>query len=119
MNGMIMLFGTIICLVIPNRLIGLFTTNPDTIRIGQTALRIISLGFLFSTFSITASGALEGLGKGIQSLIISLCRYLLFIIPAAFILSHLFGAVGVWHAFWIAELFTAFVAIALRHAIHE
>ena len=88
-------------------------------RIGQTALRIISLGFLFSTFSITASGALEGLGKGIQSLIISLCRYLLFIIPAAFILSHLFGAVGVWHAFWIAELFTAFVAIALRHAIHE
>ena len=119
MNGMIMLFGTIICLVIPNRLIGLFTTNPDTIRIGQSALRIISLGFLFSTFSITASGALEGLGKGIQSLIISLCRYLLFIIPAAFILSHLFGAVGVWHAFWIAELFTAFVAIALRHAIHE
>ena len=119
MNGMIMLFGTIICLVIPDRLIGLFTTNPDTIRIGQTALRIISLGFLFSTFSITASGALEGLGKGIQSLIISLCRYLLFIIPAAFILSHLFGAVGVWHAFWIAELFTAFVAIALRHAIHE
>lgn len=119
MNGMIMLFGTIICLVIPDRLIGLFTTNPDTIRIGQSALRIISLGFLFSTFSITASGALEGLGKGIQSLIISLCRYLLFIIPAAFILSHLFGAVGVWHAFWVAELFTAFVAIALRHAIHE
>lgn len=119
MNGMIMLFGMIICLVIPDTLIGLFTTNPDTIRIGQTALRIICLGFLFSTFSITASGALEGLGKGIQSLIISLCRYLLFIIPAAFLLSRLFGAAGVWHAFWIAELLTALISIALRHAIHE
>ena len=42
---------------------------------------------------------------------ISLCRYILVILPAAFLLSRLFGAVGVWHAFWVAELLTAVVSV--------
>ena len=42
---------------------------------GKTALRIISAGFLVSAVSVTACGALEGLGKGTPSLIISLCRF--------------------------------------------
>ena len=60
--------------------------------------------------SVTSSGALEGLGKGVPSLVISLFRYVLIIIPAAFFLSRSFGAAGVWNAFWIAEAVTAIVA---------
>ena len=59
---------------------------------------------------MTASGALEGLGKGTPSLVISLCRYLVIIVPLAFLLSRVLGAAGVWHAFWITELFTAGIA---------
>lgn len=110
MSGAIMAAGTIICLALPGQLMGLFTDNPETIRTGETALRIISAGFLVSAVSVTSSGALEGMGKGTPSLIISLSRYIVVIIPAAFILSRIFGAVGVWNAFWIAELITAAVA---------
>ena len=117
MSGVIMLIGTIICLTIPRQLIGMFTTNPQTITAGKTALRIICAGFLISSVSVTACGALEGLGRGSASLIVSLCRYLIIILPAAFILSHFFGAVGVWNAFWIAEALTAGVSFFISKRI--
>ena len=113
MSAAIMLIGTIICFAIPDILIGLFTTNPETIETGKTALRIISIGFLVSSVSITSSGALEGLGKGVQSLMISLSRYLIVIIPAAFLLSRFLGASGVWHAFWVSEAITAVVSLII------
>ncbi len=110
MCGIIMLAGTGICLLFPGQLMRLFTHTPQAIQAGETALRTISAGFLISSVSVTSSGALEGLGRGGPSLIISLCRYILFIIPAAFLLSKIFGSAGVWHAFWVAETLTAAVA---------
>ena len=95
---------------IPGSLIGLFTNNPDTISAGETALRIISAGFIVSTVSVTSAVALEGLGKGFPSLIISVCRYVAVIIPVAFIMSRIVGAVGVWHAFWITEVITSVIS---------
>ena len=106
----VMLAGTIICMIFASWLMGLFTSNLETISAGCTALRIISIGFLVSSISVTASGLLEGLGQGTLSLIISFMRYLLVIVPAAFLLSKAFGAVGVWHAFWIAEAVSAFIS---------
>ena len=44
---------------------------------------------------------------------ISLMRYIVIIIPAAFLLSRVFGAVGVWHAFWVAEGITAAAALII------
>ena len=113
MTATIMVVGTVLCLVIPGQLIGLFTENAATVAAGKTALRIISGGFIVSAVSVTASGALEGLGKGTPSLVISLCRYLVIIVPLAFLLSRVLGAAGVWHAFWITELFTAGIALAV------
>ena len=92
---------------------GLFSENADTVRAGAEALRIISIGFIVSSVSVTTSGALEGLGKGLPSLVISLLRYVLIIIPAAFLLSRLAGASGVWHAFWITEMLTAAAAFLI------
>ena len=110
----IMAVGMLLCLTIPDRLIAMFTDNADTISSGAHALRIISFGFIVSALSVTVSGVLEGIGNGKKSLIISLCRYLIFIIPAAFILSRILGAEGVWHAFWITELITALIAFRLK-----
>ena len=50
---------------------------------------------------------------GSPSLTISLLRYVLLIIPAAFILSRFWGAAGVWHAFWVTEGITAAVSYVL------
>lgn len=103
----VMVIGTALCLAIPSSLIGLFTSNADTIYLGASALRIISIGFIISSISVTVSGALEGLGKGAPSLVISLMRYIVVIIPAALILTRFFDANGVWHAMWVTEFITA------------
>lgn len=84
--------GMAICLAVPGQLMGLFTANPITMKAGSVALRVISLGFLASSVSVICSGALEGLGKGVHSLIISLCRYVVVIIPVAFIVSRFMGS---------------------------
>lgn len=106
----IMILGTIVCMVFPKEIMGLFTQNKDTLEAGAIALRIISISFVFSSVSLTSAGVLEGLGMGMPSLIISLCRYVIVILPCAFILSSLYGPVGVWHSFWITEIITAVVA---------
>ena len=106
-SGVIMAFGTVVCLLWAEPLIGLFADQPATIQAGGHALHIISAGFLVSAVSVTSSGALEGLGKGAQSLVISLCRYVVVILPAAFLLCRTLGPDGVWHAFWITEVVTA------------
>lgn len=111
MNMGIMLAGMILSWIIPGKLIGLFTDNAETVKIGITALHIISLGFVISAVSVTCSGALEGLGRGFQSLIISLLRYVVIILPAAFLFSRFAGANGVWYAFCFTEFVTAAFAL--------
>ena len=56
------------------------------------------------------AGALEALGRGLPSLVISLCRYVVVMIPLAFVLSRFLGASGVWHAFWLTEAVTAAIS---------
>ena len=70
----VMAVGTLLCLVIPNKLIGLFSNSAEAVQIGTYALRIIAIGFVASSVSVAASGALEALGNGVASLAISLCR---------------------------------------------
>lgn len=106
----VMAVGTLLCLVIPNKLIGIFSTGAEAVQIGTYALRIIAIGFIASSVSVAASGALEALGNGVASLAISLCRYIAVILPAAFLLGKIFGANGVWNAFWITEISTAVIA---------
>ena len=120
LNICIMTAGMILCLTIPGKLMGAFAENPQTIQNGVIALHIICFGFILSAVSVTACGALEGLGKGIPSLLISLSRYVVLIIPLAFIFSRFFGAAGVWHAFWVTEALSAvFAVIIYRRSVKQ
>ncbi len=110
---MVMAVGTVLSWLMPEILIGLFTSNTETMRIGVTALHMISLGFIVSAVSVTCSGALEGLGKGVPSLYISLLRYVVIIIPAAFIFSRWMEAEGVWLAFSFTELISGGLAYVI------
>lgn len=110
---LIMGIGTLLCMAVPEAFMGIFTHHPETVRSGAAALRIISLGFLVSAVSITVCGALEGLSRGVPSLWISLCRYLVIILPVSFVLSRILGAEGVWHAFWISEMMSAGLSFAV------
>ena len=113
----IMAVGTVICFTIPQTLMSMFTNNPETLTEGTIALRIICAGFVASSVSVVSAGAFEALGKGIQSFMISFLRYVVVIIPAAFILSKAVGVHGVWHAFWVAEIITAVIAFILYYKL--
>lgn len=113
MIASIMFVGMLICLGFAGNLIGLFTKNSLTILDGAQAVRIICIGFVISAVSVTISGMLEALGRGVESLILSLLRYVVVIIPAAFVLGKLFGGAAVWHCFWIAETIASLTAVFL------
>ena len=109
----IMAVGTVLCLIFPVQLMGMFTSNPETVKMGAAALRKICLGFVVSSVSVTSCGALEGLGMGKPSLVVSMCRYLVIMVPAAYLLSRIWGAAGVWWGFCVSETATAIIAGAI------
>lgn len=111
LSGIVMVIGTVICQCIPETLISLYSSNYLTIQNGSTALKIISTGFIISTLTCTVTGALEGLGKGMPSLLISFLRNIGVMIPCAFVLSGLIGARGVWLSFPVTECFCAVVSL--------
>lgn len=113
MSAVIMAVGTVGCMLFSEELLGLFTENPETLEEGSKALRQICLGFLISSVSVTACGAFEGLGMGMSSLVISLCRYLIVILPVSWTLSLFFGPAGVWNGFWVSEWISAAVCAGL------
>lgn len=112
-NLAVMCAGTVLCLLIPGQLIGLFTTNPDTTLQGEAALRIICIGFPVSALSVTAAGTLEGLGRGLDSFVISLVRCVALLVPLAFIFSRYAGVTGVWTAFPVTEFLAAGLSMLL------
>lgn len=113
LSSVVMVVGTLICVVNPQLLMGLYTTNQKTIELGSVALRIISAGFIISGISCTITGALEGLGKGLPSLMISLLRYIIIMIPSAFILTKIMGVNGVWMAFPVTEVISAILSFVI------
>ena len=109
--------GVLLSLLIPGQMIGLFTDNETTIEIGVKALTIICIGFIISAVSVTCCGALEALQKGMASLLISLSRYAVVMIPAAFVLSRVLGANGVFWAFPVTETISAVAAYVIYRLI--
>lgn len=100
----IMLIGIAIFQAIPNTLLRLFDASELMLEIGVPALRIISLSFIFAGYSIVLSSVFQALGNGVYSLIISVARQIVIIIPVAFIFAKLFGLDMVWYSYPIAEI---------------
>lgn len=100
----IMLAGTIVFQLIPEVLLGFFDASEYMIEIGVPALRTISVCFVFAAYSIVSSSMFQALGNGVYSLIISVARQIVIIIPAAFIFAELFGLNMVWWAYPLAEI---------------
>lgn len=100
----IMSIGCALFELIPARLLGLFTPSEEMLSIGTTALRIIGAHFPFAGFCIIAGSVCQALGKPIYALITSICRQIIVLLPAAFLLSLTGRLELVWFAFPIAEV---------------
>ena len=112
-SAVIMTMGLILSQLIPLPVLKIFNSDPDMLSLGERALRIISLGFLPSALSIITSAVFESIGKGLPSLLVTLFRQLVIVLPLAFLFSGLFGLSGVWAALPAAELCTAVYSAAV------
>lgn len=109
----LMLVGTTTSWLIPEQIFSLFDAKGDLLNAGVLALRTISIGFPISAIGVIYAGTFEGIGQGRRSLLISLTRQFFITVPAAFLCSKLFGAIGVWIAFPAGELAAAVLAFFL------
>lgn len=115
----IMLLGTAIFLLLPNTLLGLFQPSDEFLRIGRSALRIICLHFPLAAIGIALGASFQALGNGIYSTIVSLCRQLIALLPAAYLLSLSGNVMLVWWSFPIAEIISVTVTLLFFRRIYR
>ena len=90
--------------LVPDKLLTLFNASEHMLSIGVTALRIISVSFIFAGVSVVASSVFQALGNGVYSMCVSVARQLLVLVPVAWLLSLTGKLELVWLSFPIAEL---------------
>ncbi|WP_411336090.1 MATE family efflux transporter [Ruminococcus gauvreauii] len=120
----IMLAGLITIQLIPGSLLGMFNASPQMLEIGIPALRIISLSFVFAGYCIITSSVFQALGNGIYSMIVSIVRQIVILLPVAYLFSKTGVLSAVWLAFPIAELAsltlcTMFLLRINKNVIHK
>ena len=106
----IMVFGTVLFQLIPGPLLKIFDATDTMLTVGIPALRIISLSFCMAGACIALGSSFQALGKSIYSMITSIVRQLVFLVPIAYVLARYGASVGnddlVWWCYPIAEVFS-------------
>lgn len=117
----IMTVGLLVFQLAPETLLSLFEAGEasELTVLGCKALRTISLCFLMAAAGIMISVVFQAVGKGVYSLIMSLCRQLIVLVPSAWLLSRLGGLNAVWWAFPIAEAVSLCICLLLYRKINN
>ena len=115
----IMIVGLLIFEFFPQQLLSLFAASDEMYKIGTPALRIIAVSFPIAAFGIILSSVFQALGKGIQSMVISFARQLIFLLPAAWLLSLTGKINNIWWAFPIAEFLALVVCGILLKGTYD
>lgn len=118
----IMAVGIIIMQLIPDVLLKMFKASDTMLNMGSTAMRIISLSFIFAGFGIIVSSSLQALGHGVFSMFISIARQLVVLLPAALIIAKATNYSNVdyvWWAFPIAEIASFLCSVIFLRIIYK
>jgi len=115
----IMLLGLLAFQFFTPQLLGIFEASEEMLAIGVPALKIISLSFLFAGYCIVVSSVFQALGNGVYSLVISVTRQLVVILPVAYILAKLFGLEAVWWSLAVAEVVSVIMCSLFFRRIYK
>ena len=115
----LMLLGVIIFQLFPAPLFALFDASETMLAIGIPALRIISLSFIFAGFCIVCGSLFQALGNGVYSMVVSIARQLLVLLPVAYLLSLSGKVEAVWWAFPIAEIVSLSLTVFFMFRINR
>ena len=112
-----MAIGLLIFQLFPTQLLKMFSASDTMLSLGVPALRIISIAFCLSGVSIVCASVFQALGHAFWSMIVSMVRQLVVILPAAYILMHFWGMPAVWFSLPFAELVAMLLSIFLYFKI--
>ena len=115
----IMLIGFCIFQFFPDKVLGIFAASDAMLAIGIPALRIICPHFLLAGIGIVMGSVFQALGNGVFSLIVSMCRQLVVLLPAAWLLARTGSVNNVWWAFLIAEVVSLLLSLAFFARINK
>ncbi len=115
----IMVAGLTAFQLVPELLLSIFTDTEEYLHIGSAALRGISWSFPMAAFGIAIGASFQALGKGIYATITSLCRQMVVLLPAAYLLSLSGNVNAVWWAFPIAEVMSLAVTFICFMRIYK
>ena len=116
----LMAIGLVCFQLFPAEILLLFEASEDMLGIGVPALRIISTCFLFAAVGISFSTFFQAIGSGIYSMMLSLIRQLVVLVPAAFVLSAIFHSLdAIWCASPIAELFALVTSLLFFRTVYK
>ncbi len=115
----IMTAGTTIFNLFPDVLMSLFKAEGDLLTVGIKCLKTISLSFPFAAIAIIIGTLFQATGHGIYSMIISIMRQLVVIVPLAFILSKVYGLMGIWYAYPAAEIVSLTLSLILLRKLYK
>ncbi|MGN0399641.1 MAG: MATE family efflux transporter [Blautia sp.] len=107
----IALLATVIFCAVPHLLLGLFDADAEMLRLGVSALRIISITFVFAAVTMILGYAASGLGNGFINMVSTGLRQVVILVPLVWILERYAGISCVWYAFWMAESVATVCAI--------
>ena len=107
----IMLVGVLMFELFPAQLLRIFDADAAMLRDGVPAFRIIATSYLFAGFCIIVGSVFQAIGNPMHSLIVSICRQLLVLLPAAYLLSLTRRLELVWLSYPIAEIFSLFLSV--------
>lgn len=116
---MLLFVGFVVFETVPEVLLGMFEASDEMLAIGVPALHIIGVHFLVAWFCIIAGSVFQALGNGVYSLVVSVARQLVVLLPVAFLLSKLGGLHAMWWAFPIAEVMSLCVSTLFMIRINQ
>lgn len=111
--SIIAFIASVICWFMPEKVVGLFTTDSLLLEEASWALRIVTMTYFLAGFQITGSSMFQALGKARASLILSLSRQVIFLIPFLVVLPRFFNLQGIWYSFPIADTLAFLVTFFL------
>ena len=115
----LMVVGFTLFQTIPHVFMNIFEASEEMLSIGVTALRTISYSFIFAGVCIIAGSVFQALGNGVYSLIVSVARQLVVLLPVAYLFSLTGQLDKVWLAFPIAEIVSVCISLALLRRIFQ
>ncbi len=112
--------GFLIFETMPELLLKMFTENEEMINMGVTAFREIAPAFIPAGFSIIIIATIQALGHGVYSMIVSICRQLVVLVPCAFLLAKIFKTINImWISFPIAEVVSLLLCLMFFRSVYQ